>query len=167
MSNAITYRMPQGIPGILTRQGFGMVEAQVLGATPVPAYGFPVKMSSGLILPLSLVGDTLPFGWLVRPWPTTDNSGNEALGTAVPPATAGSILNIMKRGYMSVFCQANAGSVAANGTVYLRYANASGAAVVGGVEATSIGATTVALTNCYWCGPADANGNAEIYFDAV
>lgn len=164
-SNAYPYRMPFGIPGALSRSGQGVVEAHALGAIPIPAYGFPVKMVGQVIRPMNLNNDTNPFGWLVRPFPTQDD-GNEAIAVGAPPAAQGTVLNILKRGYMSVWAQANAASVAAGGKVYMRYANPSGAAVVGGIEGLSIPGTNVALLHCYFTGPTDDAGNTEIYFRA-
>ncbi len=165
MGNAITFRMNQGVPGGVTRQSQAQIEAQILGATAIPGYGQPVKLTAGLAVPLALVGDTQAYGWLVRPFPTQGPNASDPLGTSVPPTTAGTILNILVKGYITVFCQANPGSIVAGGTVYLRYANPSGQAIVGGVEATAIGATTVAMLNARFTGNVDAAGNAEIYVD--
>jgi hypothetical protein len=164
MSNAYTYRMPQGIPGALTRQSQAQVEAGIFGATAFGLYGMPCKMVSGLIIPLAVVGDTQPFGFLVRPYPTGGPNASDPLGTAVPPTSG--ICNVMRKGYISVFVQNNASSVAAGGTVYARYL-LSGSLIVGGIEATSIASNTVALTGCYFTGAADAAGNAEVYFDCA
>lgn len=166
-SNAVLYRIPQGIPGCISRQGFSQVEGAIQGATPFPAYGMPVKLVSGLIVPLAVVSDTLPYGWLVRPFPTQGNNPSDPLGAGVPLAGVGVLVSVMVKGYMTVLCQANPGSAAAGGQVYLRYANPAGAAIVGGIESTAIGATTVALLNCRFMGPADGAGNVEIYFDTI
>ena len=160
-SNAITFRMPFGIPGDISRMaGQATVKAEIFGSTAFGSYGIPAKLSSGTVIPLALVGDTAPYGWLVRPFPTQGVNASDPLGTSVPPTTG--VANIMLRGYINAFCQAGAGSAAEGGTVYVRYANASGAAVVGGIEATSIPGTNVALTGCYFTGPCDSAGNTEI-----
>jgi len=162
MSNALQYRMPQGVPGDISRAfGQATVESQAFNPLlPFAAFGWPGKMVGGLFVPLALVGDTAPYGWLVRPFPTTGLNASDPLGAAVPKCTAGRQADVLVRGYMTVFCQA--GSPVAGGQVYVRYASPSGAAVIGGIEAAAIGATTVALTGVTFYTAADAAGNCEI-----
>lgn len=163
VSNALLYRMDQGIPGCVSRQGFSQVEAQIMGATPFAAYGMPVKMVAGVIVPLAVVGDVLPYGWLIRPFPSTGTNPSDPLGTTVPQTSG--ICNVLVKGYLTIRLNAGIATAAANGAVYFRYANPSGGAIVGGVEGAAVASTTVALTNAHFMGPADANGNVEIYFD--
>lgn len=166
MSNAILYRMAQGVQGAITRQqtALGSVEPQAFNSSlPFPSYGVPGKMVSGLFVPLSAVGDTAPYGFLVRPYPIVGLNASDALGVAVPLCTGGVAANILRRGYMSIVC--NAGTPVQGGTLYMRYANPSGALVLGGIEATSVGGSNVALTNVQFTGPADSAGNVEIAFN--
>lgn len=162
MSNAILYRMAQGIPGDVSRASVSTIESQPLASgTPFPGYGLPGKISGGAFVPVSAVGDTAPYGLLVRPFPTTGPDASDPLGTAVPPTTG--VANILRRGYMTVKC--NAGTPALGGAVYIRYANGVTATPVGGIEAAAVASTTVALTNAIFTGAADANGNVEIAFN--
>lgn len=162
MSNAYLFRMPQGVQGDLTRPSQATVEAQAFNAAAAFAsYGIPGKMVSGLFVPLSLVGDTSPYGFLIRPYPITGASASDPLGTAVPPTTG--VANILRRGYMNVVC--NAGAPAFGGTVYVRYANPTGPLPNGGLEATSVPGSNVALLGVIFMGGADSAGNVEIGFN--
>jgi hypothetical protein len=167
MTNAILYRMPNGVQGDLSRPSQATVEAVALASgTPFTAYGTPGKISGNNFVPLTLVGDTTPYGFLVRPFPTTGVNANDALGVGVPatPAIMGPG-NVMRRGYMIVAC--NAGVPAFGGTVYYRYANPTGPLPLNGLEATSVGGSNVALLGVQWMGLIDvaAPGLAEISFN--
>lgn len=173
MGQSIIYRAPFGIAGDLSRSaGNATVESQAIAsATQLGAYGIAVKMVSGLMVPLSASGDQI-YGFLVRPFPTTGQNASDALGVGIP--AQGSVnpqVNILVRGYLSVFVQEGAGSVVANGAVFVRYA-ASGQLVIGGLGGASIGSNNVAVTsaNCYgtgafFTGACDSAGNAEIRFN--
>lgn len=161
-SNVMVFRAPFGIAGAVSREDNKLIEAQGLNVSlPFASYGIPGKIVSGLFVPVALVGDTAPYGFLVRPYPFQGPNASDALGTSVPLTTG--VANILKRGYIQVQC--NAGTPALNGTVYIRYANSDSTHPVAGIEAAAVGSTTVALTNCYFTGPADANGLVEIAFN--
>jgi hypothetical protein len=49
--------------------------------------------------------------------------------------------------------------------VYVRYANAAAGTPLGGVEATSVAGSNVALVGVAFMGPADASGNVEVAFN--
>jgi hypothetical protein len=114
------------------------------------------------------------YGFLVRPYPATGNNASDPIGTAVPPAPGvGGIqqLSVLVAGYMTVYVQEGAGSVAAGGAVYVRYA-ASGNLVIGGIGGAAIASNNVALTSAnsrfggaFFTGACDASGNAEIAFN--
>jgi len=157
--NPILYRMPNGIPGDVTRRQHATIEPQVFGATPFTAYGLPVKLSSGKVIPMG-AGDATGnvFGFLVRPYPVTGANASDPLGTSVPP-TSGQA-DVLRRGYLNAKC--NVGTPALGGTVYMRVTANGGNTIIGGIEATADGANTITLSNCIFNGAADANGNVEI-----
>ena len=170
MSNAITFRMAQGVPGALSRTGIGeTVEQIAYGATAFSAFGLAGKLSGNTLIPPAASTDAI-YGLLVRPFPIEDfaaqtgapNTG-PALGTATPP-TAG-VANVMTRGYMTVKVGTGGGTPALGAAVYVRYANGTAALPVGGLEATSVSGSNVAVPNCRFTGSADANGNCEVFFD--
>jgi hypothetical protein len=157
--NPILYRMPFGVPGDVTRRDQAAIEPHVLGATPFTAYGLPVKLSSGKVIPMG-AGDAaqVPFGFLVRPYPTQGANASDPLGTGVPPTSGAA--DVLRRGYIMVKC--NVGTPALNGTVYMRVTANGGNTIIGGIEATSDSTNTIALTNVVFNGPADSAGNVEL-----
>lgn len=159
---AITYRMPFGVPGDLSRNfGNNTVEAQAYGATAFPAYGLVAKVSTNTVIPISANNDVV-YGFLVRSFPITGPNASDALGVSVPP-TAG-VAGILRRGYMTVNVQLGSASCALGSSVYIRYQNPSGAQIVAGLEGASTG-NTYQLTTAFFTGPADANNNAEIGYN--
>jgi hypothetical protein len=157
--------LPFGIPGSITRpHGVHNVESMAFDpATPFPSYGVPGKVVASKFVPLTAVGDTQPYGFLVRPYPTSSPNQSDPFFGAVPPV--GGVANVMTRGYMAVKC--NAGTPAFAGTVYFRYANAAGGTPLGGLEATAVGGSNVALLNIQFMGAADSNGNVEVRFGSA
>jgi hypothetical protein len=164
MSNAFTFRMPAGIPGTVTRASQATVEAQLLDTTNFPAaYGVPVAIdaTSHGVRKIG-AGDTAAavYGFYVRPYPT--HSGTDPLGTSTPSVSG--ICNVLKRGYINVLLGGTT-AAAKNGTVYVRVAAPASGKPLGGVEAAADSTNTIALTNAYFTGPADATGNAEVAFN--
>ncbi len=164
MTNAITFRMPFGIPGDISRPGIATVEAQPFGATPFTAYGVPVKLVGGLVLPITAIGDAI-YGILVRPFPTQGVNASDPLGTSVPPTVG--IANILRRGYLTILNNNNAVNAAvAAAQVYIWAAATSGNHVQGGFEAAASGGnTTTALIPATFMSAADSNGNVEIAYN--
>ncbi len=160
---AFQYRMPAGIPGAVNRASSANVEAAIVDATLPPAsYGLGLVIdgtSHNVRIPKS--GDTANsiYGMYVRPYPT-GGSATDGLGTSTPPG-AGSIANVLKRGYMTVKLN-GATAAAKGGTVFVRILTGTGT-VIGGIEAAADSTNTVTLpSNWYFTGPADASGNVEI-----
>jgi hypothetical protein len=165
MGNAILFAMDYGVAGSLSRgAGQATVESQkFVSAAPFASYGLPAKLVAGTgIEPMSATGDGAKiYGFLVRPYPITSPNASDPLGTSTPPTSG--VANVMRRGYMSVKC--NAGTPAQNGQVYVRVANGAAGTPVGGVEAASVAGTTEAVTGAFFMGSADADGNVEIAFN--
>lgn len=163
---AYIYRMPAGIPGMLTRSEHATVEPQIVMTTNPPlTYGVPVAIDATALQARPFgAGDVAGniYGFLVRSYPTNGTLINEPIGTAVPPTTG--VCNIMTRGYI----MANLGGTTAakkNGAVYVRIAAAASGKPLGGVEAAADSSNTVVLPNSHYMGPADAQGNVEIAFN--
>lgn len=173
MSNAITYRMPAGIPGTVTRDEDSSIITGVLNASyPPTVFGIPMKIVSGKHLPIAAT-DVLAtvmvagsgVGFLVRPYPT-QRSTNEALGTSTPDTTK--LANIMTRGYMMVKVNASlpAAVPAKGGAVYCRKTDHGASEyLIGGVESDADSAKCEAIPNCYFTGTMDADGNCEIAYN--
>lgn len=158
---AYAYRMPKGIPGNLSRTGTPtIIEAQPYDPSlPFSAYGLPGKIAGGQFVPISTSTDVV-YGFLVRPFPITGANASDPLGTSVPPLKG--LADVLRLGYIQVKC--NAGTPALGGTVYVRYANGATGTPVGGIEATSVSGSNVAIPNCQFQDAADSGGNVEISF---
>lgn len=161
MSNAFLYRMPSGIPGAVSREENKTIESVPFdSAAAFVGYGLFGKIASGKLQPVGS-GDaaTAVYGLLTRPYPT--NSGTDGLGVSTPPTSG--FANVLRRGYASV--KVNAGTAALNGPVYIRVAAASGAKVIGGIEAAADSTNTILVAGCTFMSAADASGNAEIAYN--
>lgn len=164
MGNAFWDVMPFASPGDLTRpHGINNTEPQAFDpANPFPFYGAPGKIGGGKFVPLTLVGDTQPYGFLQRVFPTRSPNETDPFFGATPPLKG--VANVMTRGYMGVLCRA--GVPALGGTVYYRYANAAGGTPLLGLEATTVVGSNVALLGVQFQNGQDSNGLTEIRFNA-
>lgn len=166
--STITFRMPFGVPGDVTRPSQSTIEAQAYGATAFAAYGLAAKVASGKAIPIAANNDTV-YGFLVRPFPVTGANASDPLGTAVPP-TAG-VANLLRRGYVNVLVQLGGASCALGSNVFIRYQNPSGSQIVAGLEgATSANNYQLSSSNsfgtgAYFTGPVDGNNIAEVAFN--
>lgn len=160
-----TYRMPAGIPGGINRAEVATVEAQQLDTTNYPtSYGVPVAIdATSKNLRKIIGGDAAAAvkGFYVRPYPTSNGSSSDGLGTVTPPTSG--VANVLRRGYMTV--KNNVGTPAKGGQVYVRVTANGGNTIIGGVEATSDSTNTIAPAGCFFTGAADASGNVEIEFN--
>lgn len=132
---AFLYRMPNGIPGDVTRQSISTIEPQILNSSlPFGGYGLFGKIASSKFVPVTS-GDVASsvYGLLVRPFPITGANASDPLGTAVPPTSG--VADVLRRGYASVALKS--GTAAPNGQVYVRVGNASSGKPIGGIEAAA------------------------------
>jgi hypothetical protein len=165
--NTFKFRMPAGIPGDINRSQAATVEPAVISsATPgkFTAYGLAgaINSADGVFRVLA-AGDAAAnvYGLLARPYPTV--SSQDGLGTSTPPTSG--LCDVVKRGYMTVKLY-GATAAAKGGAVYARIQNAGAGQIIGGLEASADAGNTVALpSNCYFMGPADADGNVEVAFN--
>lgn len=159
------YFVPSGVPGVVTRLDTPpTIETQVFDAAAMPpAFGILVVVDPTNNVRAVTTSDTtysfMTMGFLVRPYPTQQNSTTGAVGSGAPNSLA--LANVMKRGYMIVSLQ-NSTAATKGGQVYYRQTT-SGQLVLGGIEAGSSG--TTAITNCYFTGAADSSGYVEIAFN--
>lgn len=160
---AYLYRLPSGFAGMITRVDTTDTEPQIIdSATPPTSFGVPVKMVAGKIQPIA-AGDaaTVVYGFLARPFPFQGANIAGVIGTQTPPNSGTG--DIMRRGYMSV--KSNAGTPAFGGAVYVRVAAASGAKVIGGIEAVADSTNTVVVAGAQFMSAADASGSVEIAYN--
>ncbi len=159
---AYVTRMPQGVPGDISRQSLASVETQIKNPSlTFPSYGVPGKIVSGKFVPVATASDGgLVYGFLVRPFPTQGANATDPLGTGVPATTGAA--DVMRRGYMTV--KNNAGTPALDGQVYVRVANAVTGQPIGGIEAAADGGNCEAVPDAKFMSAADAAGNVEISY---
>lgn len=166
MANQDSYlkQLPFGAPGSLSRPHVHTVEAQMVNKTTPPnIYGGGVKMVSGLALAIAAADPvTVFYGFLVRPWPSQDNSvGGNTYGSATPPAFG--TCDILVRGYLLV--NVGAGTPAPGGIVYMRVATPAAGKPIGGIEAVADSTNTVIVPNAIFMTAMDENGTAEVRYN--
>lgn len=159
--------MPSGIPGAYNRTEHLTVEAglPLVGFLP-PGFGLPLAIDPPTGRYRAVQGTdtaTSIVGLLVRPYPTGSyGTTSDGLGFITNFGTYAGVINVMRRGYMTVLVGGTA-AAAKNGLVYVRIAAPTTGKPMGGLEAAADGANTVALPpTWYWMGPADAQGNGEV-----
>lgn len=157
MSNAILYRMPSGIPGDVSRKSHSTIEAH-LAKGNFGAFGIFGKLTADGFGPLA-AADTDVYGLIVRSYPT--QSALNGLGAAVPQT--GIMHDVLRRGYMTVRC--NAGTAKKAGSVFVRVDAGTDLKPIGGIEAIADGANTIELKNAMFMHEADAQGNVEISYN--
>jgi hypothetical protein len=167
--STISFRMPFGVVGDVTRPSQSTIEAQALLSTsPFGGFGLPGKASSGKFVPVAANNDVV-YGFLVRAFPITGANASDPLGTSVPPASG--VASILRRGYLNVLVQLGGVSCALGSNVYVRYQNPTGSQIVGGVEGATTGntyqltASTSYGSGAYFAGPVDGNNIAELAFN--
>ncbi|TPV09378.1 hypothetical protein FJV21_18525, partial [Acinetobacter baumannii] len=151
------YHMPSGIPGDISRKAHSTVEAHILKGN-FGAFGIFGKLTADGIVPLE-AADTDVYGLIVRSYPT--QSALNGIGAAVPQS--GIVNDIMRRGYMTVKC--NAGTAKKAGKVYVRVATGTELKPIGGIEAVADGVNTIEIKNAMFMHDADAQGNVEISYN--
>ena len=147
MAQFIGPSMLRGFEGMLTR-GFFDATTEIKkndGTTPVQGFGIAVKINSAAdgVTPCDDDADTC-YGISVRVYGQADNAGIQEQ----------TFVTVLRRGYIAV--KPKAGTPALGGTVYLD--------PDGLISADSTGA--VAIPGAHWMGPADADGLAELAFNA-
>ncbi|EOX8392127.1 structural cement protein Gp24 [Salmonella enterica] len=163
MDNTFLYRMSAGIAGAISRPQDLTVEPQTLdSAKAFAAYGLAGKFSAGKFVPIE-EADTaaVVVGIYVRPYPTASQPDKvRQIGTGYNFAG-----DCMKRGYVTVNLGADASAVTLGGAVYMRVATPSDTSPLGAFLAAADGENTVQITNAFFNGPGDANGNIELAFN--
>ena len=71
----------------------------------------------------------------------------------------------MKRGYVTVNIGADASAVTLGGAVFMRVATPTASSPLGAFLAAADSTNTVQITNAYFNGPGDTNGNIELAFN--
>ena len=160
---AYTTRLPAGFPGQVSRDDALTIEPGIIDSgTPPTAFGTFCKVVSGKIQPIAS-GDaaSVVHGLLSQPYPVQATTVTSALSSAAAPPSSG-MIDVLRRGYMAVTLAQ--GTAAKKGQVYVRVTADTGKAV-GDIETAADSAKCVAVTGCFFPGPADANGVVEVEFN--
>ena len=177
--DAFKFRMGSGFPGDITRTHPANIEGCLNSLnSPINAYGVPVVVDSADtnkgLRPLA-AGDsglTQVYGFSVRPFPQQTRTGGDSAPfdsttPATPPVGA---ISILRQG--SIIARLNVGSTppVKGGQVYVWVAATSGNHLQGQLESAANGGNTAVLSGAgsiaTFQGPADANSNVEIIFNA-
>ena len=110
-------RMPAGVPGHVSRPAESTLETCLVGDAAI-AWGAPVKRNAttGRLEGIT-TGDTEIYGFLARPYPTGGGRGGTQTGDD-GKAEAGTLAEVMRRGYMIVVCAK--GTPVGGGKVHIR-----------------------------------------------
>lgn len=153
--------MPHGFAGCYARQPDMIVETRTAGGETPITFGTPLVYDTDnvSVIPAGATFAAADFagvaGFEIK---SVLNYLEQAAGQYAP----GEPTSVFQRGSINVKCYD--GTPALGGAVYVRTATSETytAGVVGGFSANNESGKTVALTNCQWGGPADANGIAEL-----
>lgn len=166
--SVITYRMPFGVQGDISRPSTATVEGQAFGATAFAQYGIAGKTSAGKFIPIAANNDVV-YGFLVRVFPVTGVNASDGLGTSVPPTIG--IASILRRGYINVFVQLGGATCALGSASWIRYQNPVAGQIVAGIEGATTGnnyqltAANSLGSGGYFTGPVDGNNIAELAYN--
>lgn len=153
--------MPHGFAGCYARQPDMIVETRPAGGEANIVFGTPLVYGEDGV-------SVVPAGAAFTAAKFVGVAGFEIksvltyLDQAVGQYGPGEPVSVFQRGSINV--KVYDGAPALGGAVYVR-TKTSGTyttGVVGGFSANNESGSTVALTNCQWGGPADANGIAEL-----
>ncbi len=165
---AFPFRMGAGFAGDVNRTHPFSEEPNIVDPTSPPLiYGQAVILNTvnNGMRPF-VAGDTavtIPYGFLVRPFPITGGSANplvtQGIGAATPP-TQGAI-DVLRQGYILV--QVN-GATVKGGAVFVWCAASTGSHIQGGFEAAASGGNTAALdvNRFAYNGAPDSSGVVEM-----
>lgn len=153
--------MPHGFAGCYSRQPDMIVETRPAGGeTPIP-FGAPLMYDTTKPAVVA-AGATFTAANFVGVAGFEIKSALTYLDQQIGQYAPGDAVNVFQRGSINV--KVYDGTPALGGTVYVRTVESETytTSPVGSFSATNESGKTVALTNCQWGGPVDANGIAEL-----
>ena len=155
--------MPHGFAGCYARQPDMIVETRPAGGNaPIP-FGTPLVYDTAKPA-VAAAGAGFTAASFAGVAGFEMKSALSYLDQQAGQYAPGEAVSVFQRGSINVKCYD--GTPALGGAVYVRTkaSETYTTGVVGGFSATNESGSTVALTNCQWGGPADANGIAELVF---
>lgn len=171
---AFPYRMGAGFPGDVNRTHPAEIEPALLLAANADFFVFGqmgiVDAGTNSIEPIGVAqqsdsDDLLPFGALVRSYPTQQQNGTNygavAIGNATPPTSG--IADFARNALIMVQLNIGVTPPVKGGRVYIWCAATSGNHIQGGYETEASAGNTVRLDPRYiYNGPPDSNGVVEL-----
>ena len=153
--------MPHGFAGCYARQPDMIVETRPAGGEAAIPFGAPLVYDATKPAVVA-AGATFAAANFVGVAGCEIKSALTYLDQQAGQYAPGDAVSVFQRGSINVKCYD--GTPALGGTVYVRTGTSETytTGVVGGFSANNESGKTVALTNCQWGGPADANGIAEL-----
>ena len=153
--------MPHGFAGCYARQPDMIVETRPAGGEAAIPFGAPLVYDSTKPAVVA-AGASFTAANFVGVAGFEIKSALTYLEQQAGQYAPGEAVSVFQRGSINVKCYD--GTPALGGTVYVRTGTSETytTGVVGGFSANNESGKTVALTNCQWGGPADANGIAEL-----
>ena len=152
--------MPHGYAGCYARQPDMIVNTRPAGGTEPITFGTPLKYDANKnVIPFAGAGTTAAN--FVGVAASEIKSSLAYLDPSNGQFAPGEAVGVFMRGSINVKAY---GAPALGGTVYVRTAASETYTTepVGAFTATNESSSTVALSNCQWGGPADANGIVEL-----
>jgi hypothetical protein len=171
---AFQYRMGAGFPGDVNRTHPAEIEPALLLSTNAAFFAFGqmgiVDTASNSIEPIGVAQasdsvDLLPFGALVRSYPTQQQNGTNygaaSIGNVTPPTSG--VADFARNALIMVQLNEGVAAPTKGGRVYIWCAATSGDHIQGGYETEASAGNTVRLDPRYtYNGPPDANGVVEL-----
>ena len=153
--------MPHGFAGCYARQPDMIVETRPAGGEAAIPFGAPLVYDTTKPAVVA-AGASFTAAAFAGVAGCEIKSALTYLDQQAGQYAPGEPVSVFQRGSINVKCYD--GTPALGGTVYVRTvaSDTYTTGVVGGFSANNESGKTVALTNCQWGGPADANGIAEL-----
>ena len=151
--------MTAGYAGSYARQPDMIVNTRPAGGSAAIPFGAPLKYDGTTVVQMGASSTAAQFvGVAGREIKSSLTYMEQTPGEYAP----GDAVSVFQRGSIQVYCQNGTPSLGAAVYVRVTYNSTYENAQVGGFEAVSDTTNSVALTNCQWGGPPDANGIAEL-----
>jgi hypothetical protein len=159
---AIINRLPNHVPGTVTRSGADIESHSLSESATFTAFGLPavINAADGKLRPVAAAADIAKIrGILVFGW---GQSASNGFGSPVP--TNGTA-DVLTKGFASVKAVVVSATAAVKGGDVFVSSGVSSANPAGTITTAADGTGSVAITNCTFTGKADSAGSVEVSFN--
>jgi len=175
---AYPFRMPAGFAGDVNRTHPATIEPALINTTNPPTlYGIPAFISTAgtanavrmVITADGSATPSAPWGFFARPFPSQQQTATTAnapasLSSSIPPVSGQ--VDVLRAGYIMGQMNPASAAVVKGGQVYVWAAATTGSGATlhtqGNLEQAANSTNTLALTGCFFNGPADSSGVVEL-----